>query len=111
LLSSAIGRQEKGEGMAILTMFEIHGDPDELLNKMESAVPREEMDRVASENGSISSTVVRTDDGIMIVNQWESQEGMQAMAATMRPKIEGSGVGPQVDWRMYEVLQHRSSNA
>jgi hypothetical protein len=93
--------------MAILTMFEIHGDPDELLSKMDSTVSEEEVGQLASQHGGISNTVVRTDRGIMVVNHWESEEGMEAMAAEMRPKVEATGVGPQVDWRMYEVLRHR----
>jgi hypothetical protein len=97
--------------MAILTMFEVHGDPDELLSRMEGAVPEGEVQRLAEKHGGISSTIVRTDQGIMIVNHWESEEGMQAMAADMRPRIEGSGVGEQVGWRMYEVLRHRSAAA
>lgn len=94
--------------MAILTMFELHGDPDELLGKMDSALPEAEVGEMARRHGGISSTIVRTDRGIMIVNHWESREGMEAMAAEMRPKVEGNGVGPQVDWRMYEVLRHRA---
>ncbi|HEY7255041.1 MAG TPA: hypothetical protein VH476_00030 [Solirubrobacterales bacterium] len=97
--------------MAILTMFEIHGDPDELLSKMESAVPTEQVQQMASRHGGISNTIVRTDDGIMVVNQWESEAGMEAMAAEMRPRVEDSGVGPQVEWRKYEVLRHRTSDA
>ena len=96
--------------MAILTMFEVHGDPDELLTKMESAVPDEQVQQLASQHGGISSTIVRTDRGIMVVNHWESEEGMEAMAAEMRPKVEGTGGGPQLDWRMYEVLRHRAPN-
>jgi hypothetical protein len=91
-------------------MFEVHGDPDELMNMMESAVPSDEVQQMASQHGGLSNTIVRTDKGIMVVNHWESEEGMEAMAAEMRPKVEGSGVGPQVDWRMYEVLRHRTSD-
>jgi hypothetical protein len=104
-------RHQKGSGMAILTMFEIHGDPDELISKMESAVSGDEVQEMASRHGGISNTVVRTDRGIMVVNHWESEEGMEAMAAEMRPKVEGQGVGPQVDWRKYEILRYRPSDA
>jgi hypothetical protein len=74
---------------------------------MDSPVSEEEVGQLASQHGGISNTVVRTDRGIMVVNHWESEEGMEAMAAEMRPKVEATGVGPQVDWRMYEVLRHR----
>lgn len=93
--------------MAILTIFEIHGDPDQLLAQMDAAVSEEEMAAAAARHGGISSTMVRTEQGIMLVNHWQSEEGMEAMAAEMRSKVEAGGVGPQVDWRMYEVLRHR----
>jgi hypothetical protein len=94
--------------MAILTMFEVHGDPDELISRMEGAVPEDEMREMANRNGSISNTIVKTERGILVVNHWESKEGMEAMAAEMRPRVEAGGVGPQVDWRMYDILRYRT---
>ena len=88
-----------------MTMFEVHGDPEEILAQMDAL--ESEAERLAAENGGISSTVLRTDEGLMLVNHWETEEGMEAMAAAMRPKVEATGVGPQVGWRMYEVLRHR----
>jgi hypothetical protein len=49
--------------MAILTMFEIHGDPDELLSQMESAVPADEVQQMAGQHGGISNSVVRPTRG------------------------------------------------
>jgi hypothetical protein len=62
--------------MAILTMFEIHGDPDEIVAVQEEKIVPEAR-RIATENGGISNTVVRSDNGVMVVNLWESEEGMQ----------------------------------
>lgn len=92
--------------MAILTIFEIHGDADEIMRVM-SDIFGPENDALAKEHGGISSTVAKTDDGVLVVNHWESEEGMEAFGAIMRPKAEASDVGQQVGWRMYEVLQHR----
>jgi hypothetical protein len=92
--------------MAILTMFEIQGDADEIMRVM-SDVFGPDTEAVAKEHGGISNTVVETDDGVLVVNHWENEEGMEAFAALMRPKAEASGSGEQVGWRKYKVLQHR----
>jgi hypothetical protein len=93
--------------MAILTMFEIHGDPDELMAKMdEHTEPKAR--RAAAENGGISNTVVKTDDGVMVVNLWESAEGMQRVAAEIGPIARDAGLSEQVGWRQFEVLRHRT---
>jgi hypothetical protein len=53
--------------MSILTMFDILGDPDELV-----ALQDEKADSLirplAEKNGGISSLVVKTENGIMVVN-------------------------------------------
>jgi hypothetical protein len=92
--------------MAILTVFEIHGDADEIMRVM-GQIFSPESDSLAKEHGAISNTVARTEDGVLVVNHWENEEGMEAFGAIMRPKAEATGVGQQVGWRMYEVLQHR----
>lgn len=95
--------------MAILTMFEVYGDdPEDMVAKTEAAMGPD-VARVAGENGAISNTIAKTDKGIMIVNLWESEEGMESFAALMRPRIEAAGAGgEQVGWRKYEVLLHRT---
>lgn len=92
--------------MAILTMFEVHGNPEELVALGDEKIaPR--MLTLAAENGGLSNTVVKTDDGIMIVNLWESEEGMRKVSEEIRPIAQGEGM-EQVDWRQYEVLRHRT---
>jgi heme-degrading monooxygenase HmoA len=93
--------------MTILTMFEIHGDPEDIAAIMDTAFG-EETKSLAAEHGGISNTVARTENGVLVVNHWESEEGMEAFAAIMRPKAEAAGPGEQVDWRMYEVVRHRT---
>lgn len=92
--------------MAILTVFEIHGDTDEIMRVM-GEVFGPENEALAKEHGAISNTVAKTDDGVLVVNHWENEEGMEAFGALMRPKAEAAGVGQQVGWQMYEVVQHR----
>jgi hypothetical protein len=95
--------------MAILTTFEVHGDPDEIVAiQEEKIVPRAR--QVAAENGGISNTVVKTDDGIMVVNLWENEEGMKKAAEQIMPIAQEAGL-EQVGWRQYEVLRHRTPEA
>lgn len=93
--------------MSILTMFELHGDPDELFALQEEKV--EPIVRpVATENGAISSITVRTDDGLMVVNHWENEEGMERVSAKVRPQVEEMGMPAPANWRQYEVLAVRT---
>lgn len=76
--------------MAILTMFEVHGDTDQLVSKMNEIFDAE-ADKLARENGGLSSTVVKTEKGVMIVNRWRSEQGMEAFAAQMPPRVQAEG--------------------
>ncbi len=93
--------------MAILTMFEVHGDTDQLVARMNELFDAE-ADKLAGEHGGISNTVVRTEEGVMVVNRWESQEGMEAFAAVMRPKVGMGHIGEQTGWRKFEILIDRT---
>jgi len=93
--------------MAILTMFEVHGDPDEIVAKQDEAIAPRAME-LAPQTGGISNTVVKTDDGVMIVNLWEDEEGMQKFAAEIRPLAQEAGIGEQVNYQTFEVLRHRT---
>jgi len=89
--------------MAILTIFKLSGDPDELLR-----MAREELGPVVSEsaaaNGRISSTIARTDTGRVIVNVWHDEGGMRRAAERVGPIARERGMPGQEDWQMYEVL-------
>jgi hypothetical protein len=89
--------------MAILTTFRLSGDPDELLG-----IVREKLQPVVSEvapaSGRISSTIARTDAGLIIVNVWENEEGMRRTAERVGAIARDSGLPEQEDWQMYEVL-------
>lgn len=67
-----------------------------------------EAHKLAAEHGGISNAVVRTEEGVMVVNRWESEEGMQAFAAVMRPKAEAGQIGEQTGWRKFEILIDRT---
>ncbi|HEX8065491.1 MAG TPA: hypothetical protein VF520_03075 [Thermoleophilaceae bacterium] len=90
--------------MAVLTMFKIPGDPDELLARKQS-----ELDPVfepkARENGAIEHLVVKTGDGIMIVNVWETLEGSEKTAQDVGPVAREKGLPQPTDWSSFEVAQ------
>jgi hypothetical protein len=89
--------------MAILTTFKVMGDPDELF-----AIAREKVgpkpNEIGAANGRISATIVRTDTGLMLVDVWETEEGMRRTAEQVGPIARDSGLPEQEDWQMYEVL-------
>jgi len=71
--------------MQVLSIMKMQGDPDEILTKM--ADVEDVAARKAPEYGAISNTVVKTDDGIMILNLWGDEEGRHKLAAD--PEIQG----------------------
>jgi hypothetical protein len=96
--------------MSILTIFEIHGDPNELFALEEEKIAPI-VQPLAAENGAISNTVLKTDDGLMIVNHWENEEGMENVSAAVRPQALDAGLPAPTNWRQYEVLVHRHPGA
>ena len=94
--------------MAVLSMMKITGDPDELVAKMRETI-QPVADQKAPEYGRISATVVKTDDGIMILNMWETEEGRHQMAddADVQLALRGAGL-PAPAFKAYEVLEHRT---
>ena len=94
--------------MAVLSMMRISGDPEELVARMQETIDPVAR-RKAPQYGGISSTVVRTDDGIMIVNMWETEEGRHQMAddPEVQDALREAGL-PRPHFEAYEVLMHRT---
>lgn len=90
--------------MAVLSVMSIPGKPDELIARMETTVDPVAR-RKAREYGGISSTVVRTDDGIKVFNLWETDEGRHRMAEDpeIQASIRAAGL-PEPNFKGYEVL-------
>ena len=91
----------------VVSIMEFAGDPAELQEKMSRV--DEVASRKAPEYGGISSTIVKTDDGVMIINMWDNEDGRHRMAEDpeLRDAIRDSGMpGPSA--RGYEVLAHRT---
>jgi len=95
--------------MAVLSVMSIQGNPDDLLARMEATLDPVAA-RKAPQYGGISSTVVRTDDGIKILNLWETEEGRHRMAddPDVQDAVRAAGF-PEPRFTGYEVLKIRSA--
>jgi hypothetical protein len=94
--------------MPIVTTFRIKGDPDELLKEKKEKVDPITQE-VAPANGGIEHLVAKADDGLLIINVWENEEGMEKTSDAVRSKAEELGIKnmPQ-DWQQYELLQRET---
>jgi hypothetical protein len=91
----------------IVSIMEFSGDPDELKEKMSGV--DEVANRKAAEYGGISSTVVRTDNGVMVINMWDNEEGRHRMAEDpeIQQALQDAGLPPP-SAKGYEVIVHRT---
>ena len=65
--------------MAVVSMMKMSGDPDELAAKLAEHVSPIAME-LAPKHGGLGTITARTDDGILVINLWKTDEGRQAMA-------------------------------
>ena len=95
--------------MAVLSVMAIEGDPDDLIARMEATIDPVAA-RKAPQYGAISSTVVRTDNGIKIFNLWETEDGRHRMAddPELQAAIREAGF-PAPAFKAHEVLVIRSA--
>jgi hypothetical protein len=91
--------------MAVVSMMKFSGDPDELAAKLREHV-RPIGRELAPKHGGLGNILVRTDDGIMVINLWETEEGRHAMAEEpqVREALQGAGFPPPA-FEGYEVLE------
>src|SRR5437016_3673390 len=91
--------------MAVVSMMKMSGNADELaakLNEHVAPIGRE----LAPQHGGLGTIVARTDDGIMIINLWENEEGRHAMAEEPRVREAlQSGGFPPPSFEGHEVIQ------
>ena len=92
----------------VVSIMEFSGNPDEVLGKMKGV--EEVASRKAGEYGGISSTIVRTDNGVMIINFWDNAEGRHKMAEDpeIRQAIQDAGMSPP-NAKGYKVIQHQTA--
>jgi quinol monooxygenase YgiN len=95
--------------MMVMSIMRIEGDPDDLRERMTDL--EKVVERIAPEMGGISSTVVRTDDGLMIVNLWKDEQARHKMAEhpEVQAAVRAAGL-PAPHAEGYEVLAHRTAD-
>jgi hypothetical protein len=90
--------------MPVLVLFQWKGDPDELL----TAYDRELQHPVAKQQRRrISHTCARADDGMVIVDLWESADDLQAMMEDpdFQRNLSDSGTPEPASPQIYEIHQ------
>jgi hypothetical protein len=90
--------------MAVVSTMKLSGDPEELAAKLREHVRPVGME-LAPKHGGLGTIVARTDDGIMVINLWESEEGRHAMAEEpqIQEAVKAAGL-PQPAFEGHEVL-------
>jgi heme-degrading monooxygenase HmoA len=87
--------------MSVLVLFRWEGDPDELVaaydRELEHPVPREQPRR-------ISHTCARADDGMVIVDVWQSREDFQKMRDDPEFQKNLEAAGYPTEPRLVEVV-------
>jgi hypothetical protein len=92
--------------MAVVSMMRIPGDPDALAAKM-----RDHIDpvarRLAPKHGGLGRIVARTDDGILAINLWQTDEGRHAMAdePEIQEALRAAGF-PRPAFEGFEVIDY-----
>jgi len=96
--------------MPVLSMMRIAGDPDELVARLNEHL-EPVASRLAPDHGGLLNIVARDgDDGILIVNLWETDEGRHAMAEEpeIREALMKSGL-PAPAFEGYEAFSIRAT--
>jgi hypothetical protein len=89
--------------MAVVSTMRISGDPEELAEKMRTMAPVARS--LAPKHGGLGTIVAGTDDGILVINLWKTEEGRHAMAE--EPEVQEavrSAAFPQPHFEGHEIL-------
>jgi hypothetical protein len=93
-----------------LTVIKVKGDTDELLRHKAEVMDPVFEDKVG-QYGGLAHITARTDDGVLIVNLWESEEGSEQ--AFQDPEIQEAlkslddQLSPETERNHYEVVDYR----
>jgi hypothetical protein len=93
--------------MAYLTIARFSGDPDQLLEGYQGSA--DVMSSVGRDHGLILHAAAKTDEGLLILNLWPSQDGSESAARDPRrlEVLEQSGLEPrQIKREHYEVADY-----
>jgi tRNA(Arg) A34 adenosine deaminase TadA len=91
--------------MAVLSKMRLQGDTEDLIARIRQHV-EPVAERLAPKHGGLVHVIVRTDDGVMMVNVWETDEGRHAMAEEpeIQAALRAAGL-PEPNFKAFEVLE------
>ncbi len=92
--------------MAVVSMMRISGDPDELAAKIAEHVDPVGR-RLAPKHGALGRILAKTDDGVLAINLWKTEEGRHAMAEEpeIQEGVRAAGL-PQPHFEGFEVVDY-----
>jgi DNA-binding IclR family transcriptional regulator len=96
--------------MAVVSMMRFAGNPDDLAARMAEHVDPV-AERLAAKHGALVSIVARDgDDGIIVINLWEHEEGRHTMAEEpeVQAAVQAAGL-PAPAFTGHEVLSLRTT--
>jgi quinol monooxygenase YgiN len=94
--------------MAVFVVARMAGNPDELADKvLRHLTPV--MTEVAPSQGALWHALAKTPDGVMVVDVWESADGLTRVLGEQRVQdaiAQGALPDPQID--VYALVDHRT---
>jgi hypothetical protein len=92
--------------VAVLSMMRMSGDPDDLVARIDEHV-RPVGRRLAPKHGGLGNIVVKTSDGVIAINLWQTEEGRHAMAEEpeIQEAVRAAGL-PQPHFESYEIAHY-----
>jgi hypothetical protein len=97
--------------MPVVSMMRLGGDPDKLLARMNEHLEPVTW-RLAPGHGGLLNIVARDgDDGVLVINVWETDEGRHAMAQEpdVQAALAKAGLPPPA-FEGYEVVGIRATD-
>jgi hypothetical protein len=93
--------------MAVVSMMRIPGDADDLASRFREHLA-EVGERHAPKHGGLGSIIARTDDGLLVINLWETEQGRHAMAdePEIQEALKQAGFPPPA-FEGFEVIEYR----
>jgi hypothetical protein len=90
--------------MPVISMMRVPGDADQLEASAREHLS-EVVERLAPKHGRILSIAAKTDDGLLLINLWESEEGRHTMAEEpeVQEAIRAAGFPPPA-FEAHEVV-------
>jgi quinol monooxygenase YgiN len=92
--------------MAVLVISNSSGDPAQLLERMQNV--DEVLGPPARANGGVFRVIAKTDDGILIVSLWESEEGFEKYLSepAVREARQAAGGESPGESSVYDILDY-----